>query len=138
MATVTAELTAGFNVNISNGRHEWSADEPESLGGTDTGLNPYEFLLGALASCASITVAMYARRKKMAFDSISVRYHYDRVHSEDCAECENDAAGFIDRVTSEIFIEESDRERLALVARRCPVHKTLANGIHFEEEVTVG
>ena len=60
----------------------------------------------------------------------------------DCAECEDDAAGFIDRVNSEIFIEgtfeESDRERLALVARRCPVHKTLANGIDFEEEVTVG
>ncbi|MDG2114888.1 MAG: OsmC family protein, partial [Actinomycetota bacterium] len=123
-------------------RHNWTADEPLELGGSDEGPNPYELLLGALASCTSITVAMYASRKEMQLDSISVRYEFDRVHSDDCDECDDDASGFIDRVSSEIFIEgeftEAERQRLAEVAQRCPVHKTLDRSVHFEEDVIIG
>ena len=73
MATISADLVDGYRVVINNGRHEWTADEPIDLGGSDKGPNPYELLLGALAACTSITVAMYARRKEMQLDSISVR-----------------------------------------------------------------
>jgi uncharacterized OsmC-like protein len=142
MATITADLNSGFHVSITNGRHKWSADEPSSLGGTDEGPNPYELLLGSLAACTTITVAMYARRKGMEFDSISVRYEHDRIHAEDCTACVDDASGFLDRVRSAIFIEgnfdDEQRKRLIDVAQRCPVHKTLANGIHFEEDVIAG
>ena len=95
-------------------------------------------MLEALAACTSITVGMYARRKEMAFDSISVGYEYDRVHADDCRDCD----GFLDRVRSEIFIEgdfdDAERVRLGEIAQKCPVHKTLSNGIHFEEQITVG
>lgn len=142
MATISADLVDGYRVVINNGRHEWTADEPLSLGGTDEGPNPYELLLGALASCTSITVAMYARRKGMQLDSISVRYEFDRIHADDCELCDDDATGFIERVSSQIFIEgqftDAERERLAQVAQRCPVHKTLDKGVHFEEDVVVG
>ena len=84
MATITADLVEGFRVEINNGRHHWTADEPVDLGGTDEGPNPYELLLGALAACTNITVAMYARRKEWSLDSISVRYEFDRVHADDC------------------------------------------------------
>ena len=142
MATISADLVDGYRVVINNGRHEWTADEPLSLGGTDEGPNPYELLLGALASCTSITVAMYARRKGMQLDSISVRYEFDYIHADDCELCDDDATGFIERVSSQIFIEgqftDAERERLAQVAQRCPVHKTLDKGVHFEEDVVVG
>jgi uncharacterized OsmC-like protein len=141
MAIITADLTDGFQVSITNGRHTWAADEPPELGGTDVGPNPYELLLGALAACTSITVGMYARRKEMTFDSISVRYEYDRIHADDCRDCDG-LDGFLDRVRSEIFIEgefdDAERVRLGEIAQRCPVHKTLTNGIHFEEQITVG
>jgi hypothetical protein len=37
MARVTANLTSGMAVQLSNGRHEWQADEPIDAGGTDSG-----------------------------------------------------------------------------------------------------
>ena len=142
MPTITADLTSGFEVDITNGTHQWRADEPVELGGTDTGPNPYELLLGSLAACACITLSMYANRKGIALTSISAKYTYDKVHAKDCEFCEVEDHGFIDTVSSQIFVEgefhEETRDRLAQVAQRCPVHKTLERGIRFSEEVFVG
>ncbi len=142
MATITAELTEGFSVTIRSGNHTWLADEPEDLGGTDTGPNPYEMLLGSLAACTCITLSMYAQRKEIALHSVSVKFSYDKVHADDCTSCDDEATGYIDRVTTEIFLDgdftEAERKRLADIATRCPVHKTLERGIHFEEQVVVG
>jgi len=57
MSQVSAELTSGMQVRISNGRHDWVADEPAAAGGTDTGPNPYEILLSSLAACTCVTIA---------------------------------------------------------------------------------
>lgn len=142
MATITADLTSGFLVEIRNDRHVWRADEPIDVGGTDTGPTPYELLLGAVASCTAITLSMYAQRKGLDVEAISVRYTYDRIHADDCADCDDDAAGYLDHVTSEIFIDgtfdEEQRARLAQIATRCPVHRTLEAGVHFTDRVIVG
>lgn len=142
MATITADLTDGFHVQLSNGNHTWAADEPLSLGGTDTGPNPYELLLGSVAACTAITLSMYGKRKGLAIESISVQYHYDKVHADDCEVCEDEASGFIDIVRSEVFVDgtftDAERTRLAEIATRCPVHKTLERGITFDDNVVVG
>ena len=142
MPTITADLTNGFEVEITNGSHTWRADEPVDLGGTDTGPNPYELMLGALAACTAITLSMYAGRKGIPITSISAQYTYDKVHADDCTFCHDDDKGFIDTVSSQVFVEgdfdDEQRQRLAEVAVRCPVHKTLERGIRFSEEVFVG
>jgi putative redox protein len=142
MPTITADLVDGFVVTIHSDRHQWVADEPLDLGGTDTGPTPYELLLGSLAACTSITLSMYAKRKGIALDSISTRYHYERIHADDCEHCDDDLSGWLDHVTSEIFLEgqfsEEEATRMGEIAVRCPVHKTLANGITFTESVVVG
>lgn len=143
MARVTADLTAGTQVRVSNGRHEWAADEPSDAGGGDTGPTPYEMLLGALAACTCITVSLYCQRKGWPLDNVSVEYDYDRVHARDCEDCETDASGYLDRVRSRIFIDgsfdDAQRKRLREIAVRCPVHKTLDRGITFgDEQVMVG
>lgn len=142
MATITADLVDGFSVTIHTDRHRWLADEPHDLGGTDSGPNPYEMLLGSLAACTSITLAMYARRKGIELDSISTRYHYERIHADDCEACDDDLSGWLDHVTSEIFLDgrftDEEAERMEQIAQRCPVHRTLANGITFTESVVVG
>jgi len=63
MARISAELTDGMAVRLTKGRHDWTGDEPASVGGADTGPNPYELLLGSLAACICITIAMYCRHK---------------------------------------------------------------------------
>ena len=74
--------------------------------------------------------------------SVSAEYSFDRVHADDCDECDDARSGMVDRVTSRIFIDgdfdEATRKRLQEIAVRCPVHKTLAAGIHFEESVFAG
>ncbi len=142
MASITAELIGDYRVNITNGVHTWRADEPVDLGGDNTGPNPYDLLLGSLAACTSITLAMYTRRKGIAMTSLSVEYSYDRIHADDCEKCEEADTGMIDHVTSRIFIDgdfdEATRKRLIEIAQRCPVHKTLENGIVFDETVYAG
>jgi uncharacterized OsmC-like protein len=142
MPSVTADLTEGYVVEIRSGRHVWLADEPVDVGGTDTGPNPYEMLLGALAACTLITLSMYARRKGIALEAVSATFHYEKVHSDDCQDCETDRTGWLDHVRTEIFLDgdfdEEQRRRLMEVAVRCPVHKTLENGVTFTETLVVG
>ena len=139
MATVTAELTSGTAVTLSDGRHRWLADEPPGAGGTDTGPTPYELLLGALAACTCVTLSLYCRHKGWALKAVSVRLSHDRVHAKDCEDCDKDDTGFIDRVTSDVHVagdfDADQRKRLGEVAVRCPVHKTLAKGVKFADSV---
>ena len=142
MTTITAELTENYRVDITNGHHRWRADEPVELGGDNTGPNPYDLLLGSLAACTTITLALYAKRKSIVLSSVSVEYSHDRVHADDCEQCDDDRTGLVDRVTSRIFIDgdfdEATRSRLQEIAVRCPVHKTLAAGVVFDETVFAG
>ena len=142
MARITAKLTSGMVVKLSNGRHEWAADEPLAAGGTDTGPNPYELLLGSLAACTCVTLAWYCRHKEIALESVTTTYDFSRVHADDCKDCDMPDRGFIEKITSNVHItgdfDEAQRKRLAQIAERCPVHKTLAHGVAFEDHATFG
>ena len=140
MATITAELTTGMVVRISNGRHTWIGDEPIDKGGTDSGPTPYELLLGSLAACTCVTLAMYARHQGLVLRSVTTLYEFKRVHADDCEKWEDTKTGFIDQITTNVKItgdfDEPQRKRLAQVASRCPVHKTLENGVVFSDNVS--
>ena len=142
MTRITAILTSGMAVQLSTGRHEWKADEPFDAGGTDTGPNPYELLLGSLAGCTCVTISWYCRHKGLALESVSVSYDFARVHADDCKDCDMPDKGYIEKITSKVHIEgdfdQAQRKRLAQVAQRCPVHKTLAHGVAFEDSATFG
>ena len=140
MAQITAKLTSGMFVELSNGRHDWRADEPLSAGGTDAGPNPYELLLGSLAACTCITISWYCQHKKIPLKSVSTTYDFSRVHADDCKDCDIPDKGFIEKITSNVHIvgdfDEAQRKRLAQIAQRCPVHKTLAHGVKFEDNAS--
>ena len=142
MSRITAKLTSGMAVVLSNGRHEWQADEPSDAGGSDSGPNPYELLLGSLAACTCITISWYCQHTGLPLESVSTTYDFSRVHAEDCKDCDKPEKGFIEKITSNVHIEgdfdEAQRKRLAQIAERCPVHKTLAHGVAFEDNATFG
>ncbi len=110
------------------------ADEPATAGGDDGGPNPYELLLGALGSCTAMTVQLYARRKGWPLQGVEVRLSHDRIHAEDCEECET-REGFLDEIRKEIRLtgplHEDQRQRLLEIARRCPVNLTLQREVRI-------
>lgn len=130
----------GFRQTIQAGPHELIADEPESLGGTGKGPDPYQLLCAALAACTSITIEMYANRKEWPLEGVDVRVSHEKVHAEDCAECEQ-TGGLVDRMERHITLtgplSEEQRERLAVIAGKCPVHKTIGAGATVVDEVTL-
>jgi len=142
MTKITAELKQNLQVSITNGKHTWGGDEPIDVGGDDTGPTPYDMLLGALAGCTVMTLSLYSQRKGIELSSVSVEYAHDRVHADDCEQCDDSRQGMIDRVTSRIFIDgnfdDATRKRLQQIAQRCPVHKTLEAGVVFDETVFAG
>ncbi len=139
MSQITATLSSGTEVELSNGRHTWRADEPVAVGGADTGPNPYELLLGSLAACTCITLALYCRHKKIALESVAASYEFNRIHAKDCEDCDDAARGFIDHITSNVQIsgdfDDAKKKRLAEIVQRCPVHKTLEKGISIIDNV---
>jgi putative redox protein len=118
---------AGFTQDIRLAAHTLIADEPVPAG-ADLGPNPYDLLLAALGACTSMTLRMYADRKKWPLTGVAVRLTHARVHAEDCAHCEEETAKLdrIERVvTLEGDLDEAQRARLLEIADRCPVHRTL-------------
>ena len=142
VGTVTVQGSAsGFAQAISIGQHRLIADEPVSVGGTDTGPNPYDLLLAALGSCTSMTVAMYARRKKWPLEAVTVHLRHSRVHAADCEACETQV-GLLDHIDREVefsgALSDEQRARLLDIANKCPVHRTLAAEIIVQTRMTGG
>src|SRR3954453_17366160 len=93
-----------FQQTLSIGPHRLLADEPVASGGEDTGPGPYDFLLAGLGPCTSMTMRMYADRKSLPLERVTVTLKHSRIHAEDCAECET-KAGMLDKIERVISIE---------------------------------
>ncbi|MCG3753156.1 OsmC family protein [Amycolatopsis sp. Poz14] len=135
IVVVTDAGSGRYAQRVTTAGHEFLADEPESVGGTDAGPTPYDLLLSALGTCTSMTLRMYADRKGIPLTRTTVRLRHDRVHARDCERCETEV-GLISRITREISLEgdldDAQRARLLEIADKCPVHRTLSHEIAIE------
>ena len=137
-AVVARTLSGGFRTDIRSGRHALVADEPLSVGGSNLGPTPYDYLSTALAACTSMTLQMYARHKKLPLESATVSVIHDKVHAEDCEDCES-GSGKIDEFRRRIALvgelTDEQRARMLEIADRCPVHRTLHGEIKVRSEL---
>jgi len=119
---------------IRAGRHMLRADEPVSYGGNDSGPSPYDLLLASLGACTSMTIRMYADLKQLPLERVTVRLKHEKIHAQDCAECET-REGRIDKIEREIeltgALDGTQRAKLLEIANKCPVHRTLHSEVYI-------
>ena len=88
----------------------------------------------ALGSCTSMTIEMYATRRKWPLEQVVVRLRHERVHAEDCADCE-DVNSMLDQIELGVELigplDDGQRARLLQIAEKCPVHRTLTSKIEI-------
>lgn len=132
-----AHLQDGVQVKVTSRNFELTIDEPKTLGGTDTGMNPVEALLGSLGACQSIVARVYASKFGVKLDDFRVE-----------VEGEVDLDGFFDksdvrpgysdirytfRIKTDSPKEKVD-EFIHFLERKCPVGDTIANPVNLKLE----
>ena len=120
---------------VAGGIHHAIADEPKAYGGTNLGMTPYQFLAASLGACTSMTLRMYARRKKWPLAHVTVDVTHDRMHAQDAPSASERIDRFHRRIVLKGPLDEAQRARLLEIADRCPVHRTLETGAQVETEL---
>lgn len=105
---------------VTAGNHQIYADEPESIGGADTGLSPFDLVKAGLGACTTITVRMYAEKKNLLLDNVTVDVTQKKTFDGDVF--------FNVAVKLEGDLTEEQREKLLEIAEKCPVHHMLEEG----------
>ncbi|MFW5706252.1 MAG: alpha/beta fold hydrolase [Bacteroidota bacterium] len=136
MARLTGE---SYITEIQSGKHSFLADEPKSAGGDDMGPSPYDIVTAGLGACTSMTLRMYANRKKWDLREVRVHLDHSKKHIEDCATCDESDDSKIDNFNRVIELEgdldADQRNRLLEIANKCPVHRTLTGNIVIDTKL---
>lgn len=137
--TVSETGRGAFEQSVTMGAHRLIADEPVDVGGLDNGPSPYDLLLAGLGACTSMTLRMYAQRKGLPLEHVSVLLRHAKIHAADCANCET-SQGQIDRIERTITLtgdlDADQRARLLEIADKCPVHRTLTSEVDIRTELS--
>ncbi len=125
----------GFRTEIMANGLSLIADEPVSVGGTNMGPTPYDYLVAGLGACTAMTLRMYADRKKWPLEEVVVSLSHKKIHAKDCEACETDQA-MLDWIERELELmgplDVSQTQRLLEIADRCPVHRTLESEVKIQ------
>lgn len=136
--------SGGFRTDLWADGHYLVADEPRSVGGTEEGPTPYDYLVAALGACTTMTLQMYAARKGWPLVEARTVLRHQKRHAGDEAQMadEDREDPRLDQVVREVELlgplTHEQRTRLMEIADRCPVHRTLDAGVAITTVETVG
>ena len=126
---------SGFRTEIMANGLSLVADEPVSVGGSNTGPTPYDYLVAGLGACTAMTLRMYADRKKWPLEEVVVSLSHKKIHARDCQTCETDQT-MVDWIERDVeltgSLDASQSRRLMEIADRCPVHRTLESKVKIQ------
>lgn len=116
-----------YQQSVTVGEHRLIADEPASMGGSDAGPAPFDFVMAGLGACTAMTLRMYAERKGLPLEKVEVELHHHKRDTEtgsrDCIER---------KITLSGALTVEQRQRLLEIANKCPVHRALSQSFQLE------
>jgi putative redox protein len=138
--TVTVRYLENLQHQVICPPHSFIVDEPEEDTGDGLGPNPYDLLLSSLGACTAMTLLMYAARKKIPVESISVDLGHERTYREDCDGCSEEEKR-MEKIMRHISVRgalsEEQKAKLLEIAKRCPVHRTILSTPTIEDTIEV-
>lgn len=125
--SVTAKIErAHFTTTVMANEHRIIADEQLSSGGSGKGMAPKDLLAASLASCAAITMRMYADRKGWPVDDITVTVAIEQKEEETI---------FLKNIKINGALDPTQISRLTYIANHCPIHKILSSSIQIKTSI---
>ncbi|WP_111858960.1 OsmC family protein [Acinetobacter sp. CFCC 10889] len=109
---------------VTSGKHQLITDKPESFGGRDQGLAPYDFICSGLISCTMITLRMYAQHKGIDLGEFRVEADFN---------ANKEGKEWIERRLSfEQELSEELKQKVLDICQKTPVTKTLLRSVEIE------
>jgi putative redox protein len=127
-ATARRSGRTGLTHRIDVRQHHLVADEPPEKGGEDEGPDPQEMLAASLASCTAITMEIYASRKGWDVRQLEVDCEYTPAER-------GSPTNFKLTLRLPNDLDPEQIRLLSTIAAKCPVHRTLAGEVKFDQEV---
>ncbi|HKH40731.1 MAG TPA: OsmC family protein [Solirubrobacterales bacterium] len=129
MPSAVARRRQGYEHEIETREHRLVADEPPDKGGTDRGPKPTELLAASLASCTAITIEMYADRKEWNLGTVEVAVDFTEATTDE-------PPRFRVEIKTPAELSDEQRERILVIAGKCPVHRALAaNDVEIDDSL---
>lgn len=128
---VSAESESETKTVVEARDFEFVVDEPSSLGGTDDGPNPVEYLIGAWAGCLNVVVHTVGEERGIDLERVAIDIEGDLDPRKFLGIDEDPRAGYREinaRIEVESDADEEALEALAAeVEERCPVGDNIEN-----------
>ena len=98
-------------------------DEPINIGGNDLGPDPFSTLLASLAGCTLSTLRMYIDRKGWDIPEINISLNLSQENNPELT------TSITRSITFSNAIDAETKNRLLIIAEKCPVSKILKNTV---------
>ena len=130
---------AGYQAEIKAGKHTFLVDEPESMGGKNTGPTPENLILASLGSCTAITLRMYAERKEWPLEKVEVKLFLENGPAKNNPQFKDGAFQVKQQIAVHVWVhgnlQPDQVDRLSDIAGKCPVHKILSPSFFIATDV---
>lgn len=140
-STITTGEQGRLQMQCASRQFQFLLDEPVSLGGKDSAMNPVEALLGTLGACKGIVAKSFARMHQINLNDIRIEVKGELDTDGFTGKNKEAKIGF-SKITTHFFIQADNSEEeiaafIAFIERTCPVADTIKNAPICETSYSV-